>query len=349
LYKRGGVYWSYFYADGIRYQKSTGTGDRRQAKDIDRQYQDEENAKAHGLADSHPDLTFAALSARFIADGSPKHHHKDRLKHLLPFFGDVPIGKISKGLVENYRKQRYQGGSVSPATVNRDVSVLRRIMYWAVEQGLLAANPLTRVKMERERRTRRPVMNVGEEEKLLAVAAPHLRPLVIAALDTGMRRGELLNQRFDDVDFERNLLYVSKSKTPEGEAREIPLTARVRELLKASTKQTGVVFTYKGQPIHSLKHTWQTALKKAGLRHFRFHDLRHTCATRLLECGVIQEVRMALLGHSNHEKVHSIYAHVELPLKRAAIAKLEQWHKEQQQKLKEESDATSQADRTAAK
>lgn len=344
LYKRGGTFWAIWTSDGVRHQRSTGTGNRKLAERIEHQYKDEETARAHGLLDSQPELSFASLAAQFLADGNPKAHHKDRLKHLLPYFGDTAIGKISKGLVEQYRIVRYRQHHVSPATVNRDVSVLRRLLYWALEQGLLAANPLARIKLERERRTRRPVMSVAEECQLLAVAKPHLRPLIIVALDTGMRRGELLHQLWDDLDLERNLLFVTRSKTPEGEAREIPLSSRVGQILLGMPKQHGLVFTYHGQPIRSIKHSWQTALKKAGLRHYRFHDLRHTCATRLLECGVIQEVRMALLGHSNHEKVHSIYAHVELPLKRAAIAKLEQWLAEQQTKAKEESNAHTQAE-----
>jgi len=81
-----------------------------------------------------------------------------------------------------------------------------------------------------------------------------------------------------------------------------------------------------------VKRTWKTALKNAGIRHVRFHDLRHTFNTRLMEAGVLQEIRMALMGHSSGSKVHSIYTHIELPAKRIAIRKLEQWVKEQPQK-----------------
>ena len=93
-----------------------------------------------------------------------------------------------------------------------------------------------------------------------------------------------------------------------------------------------------------MKRSWKTALKNANLRHVRFHDLRHTFNTRLMEAGVLQEVRMALMGHSPGSKVHATYTHIELPVKREAIRKLEQWVKDQQkptpkQKTKEKKDA----------
>ena len=87
----------------------------------------------------------------------------------------------------------------------------------------------------------------------------------------------------------------------------------------------GVIFTYRHNPVRLLKTTWRTTLKNSGIRHVRFHDLSHTFNTRLMEAGVMQEVRMALMGHSSGQSVHSTYTHVELPVKRDAIAKLEQW------------------------
>src|SRR5260370_12767130 len=89
----------------------------------------------------------------------------------------------------------------------------------------------------------------------------------------------------------------------------------------------------RGAPLSWIRKGWLGALKRAKLRHFRFHDLRHTFNTRLMEAGVIQDVRMALMGHSVGSRVHSIYTHVELPVKREALARLEEWvrkHSQQQ-------------------
>lgn len=331
LLKRGAVWWSYFYVDGIRHQYSTGTGNRRQAEAVEQKRKAETNARRHQLIQANPDLTFGELAARFLANASPRPHHLDRLKCLLPYFANVPVLRLTKSMAADYRRCRKAAKPVSDATVNRDLSVLRHILYWAVDDALILANPLARLRLVRERRVKRRVVSVEEETRLLAAAPWHLRHLVIAALDTGMRRGELLGQRWEEVDFARRLLSVTKSKTPEGEAREIPLTDRMFRLLWLLRQEQGVVFTYEGRALKFLKTAWKQSLRRAGLRHIRFHDLRHTFNTRLLEAGVLQEVRMALMGHATGSKVHSTYTHVEMPVKREAIARLQQWVAAQRQ------------------
>jgi len=325
LWKRGRVWWTYVYVNGVRHAKSTGTSNRRVAEKIDQQFKEDLALARLGMRQPEPEMTFDALAARFIAEGSPKPWHLDRLKLLLPYFGETPIGQIQKALVRQYRAHRHAQKQVSDTTINRDLEALRHFLYWAVDEGILVANPLRRMPLVRERRKPRVVMSVAEEAKLLQAASPHLRSIIIAALDTGMRRGELLNQRWEHLDLVRGLLSVTHSKTAEGEAREIPLTRRLQALLAASANSTGLVFTFHGQPIRAVKTAWKATIRRAGIRWFRFHDLRHTFNTRLMEAGVKQEVRMALMGHSTGEDVNAIYTHVELPLKRDAIRKLEAW------------------------
>jgi integrase len=336
LWKRGKVWWAYFYVDGIRQQFSTGTSSRRQAERIVDKLKEEANTRRHHLVQQDPHLTFKELAALFLAGGGAKRYHLERLKELLPYFADVPVLRIHKGLAAEYRQRRQFGTTVSDATVNRDLSVLRHILYWGVDESLLIANPLSRLRLVRERRINRPVVSVEEEMKLLAHASEHLQWMIVAALDTGMRRGELLHQRREHIDMARRVLFVTKSKTPEGEGREIPLTNRVFEIIRQNPKGEGIVFTYHDRPIENIGKGWTRTVKRSGLRHIRFHDLRHSFNTRLLEAGVLQEVRMALMGHSTGGKVHATYTHVELPLKRDAIAKLEAWVNRQKQQLKEE-------------
>src|SRR5439155_6789415 len=106
----------------------------------------------------------------------------------------------------------------------------------------------------------------------------------------------------------------------------------------------GLVINFRGRPVRIVKRTWKTALKNAGIRHVRFHDLRHTFNTRLMEAGVLQEIRMALMGHSAGSKVHATYTHIELPAKREAIRKLEQWVEQQPQQMKENDNARSETE-----
>lgn len=339
LYRRGRKYSISIWVDGIRHLKSTGTTNRREAETIERAFREELNRRRHQIREASPDMTFADLAARFLADGSPRPYHLDRLKVLLPHFGECPIGNISKPSVREYRTARHKEKTLSEATLNRDIEVLRHLLYWAVDEGFLTANPLARVRLPKQRRKPRPILSLAEEAKLLVAAAPHLRQITVAALDSGMRRGELLTQLMEHIDLTRRVLLVTHSKTPGGEAREIPLTGRLAELLVtlAREKPEGLVFTFKGRSIHKIKTAWKAAIRRAGIRYSRFHDLRHTFNTRLMEAGVVQDVRKALMGHSSGEEVNSLYTHVELPVKREAIRKLEAWVEAQKQNYETES------------
>ena len=325
LYKRGGVYWSYIWQDGIRHAKSTGTGKIRSAQDFDRKHKTELELKKFRPAELNPEMKFGELFARFLADGEVKPFHIERSKAFLPYFAEMPIGEITKNEIIRYRKERHKQKRLSETTLNRDVEVIRHVLFWAVEERVLPANPLARTRLPRARRIKRPILSIQEEELLLAVAAPHLRRIIICALDTGMRRGEILSQRLEDVDLFRKVLLVSKSKTAEGEAREIPLTERLFKLLKSESKPDGLIFTFGDRPIHAVKTTWRTAVRKSGIRKFRFKDLRATFNSRLIEAGVIKDVRMELMGHSRNEDTNDLYSHIELPTLREAIAKLETW------------------------
>jgi integrase len=239
----------------------------------------------------------------------------------------MQIQAINTSAIRKYRQERNKEKTLTAATVNRDLSVLRRILNWGVEEGYLSANPLGRLHMERERRTKRPVMSVREEQQLIAASPVHLQRIILCALHTGMRRGEITSQRWEDIDFDNRILHVSHSKTPEGEAREIPLTTRLYELLKAIRRDRGPVFTYDGDAIKIFKTTWASSLRRSEIRHFRFHDLRHTANTRMMLAGVLQEIRREIIGHSSQRSrdVNDRYTQIELPEKREAIRKLEVW------------------------
>jgi integrase len=317
--------------------RSLDTANRREAERRARALEDELRAKRFECPELRPEMIVDELFTRFVAEGDVKVHHWDRSKHLLPFFGPMRIGQITRNDAPRYRKHRHEehlartskrknAKPLSDATVNRDLSFLRHLLYWAADEGFIPSNPLARIRMVRERRKRRPVMPVSEEVRLLATAAPHLVPIVTLALDTGMRRGELLHQLSEDIDWERRILFVTLSKTPEGEMRPIPLTRRAFELLSKLRKPSGLVFTFRGRAIRNLKTTWAAAVRRAAIPRYRFHDLRHTFNSRLVEVGVIADVRKELMGHSGGGDVHSIYTHVELPLLREAIARLDAWH-----------------------
>jgi len=349
LYKRGDVYWSAIWIDGVRQMRSLETSNRRRAEQLEQKWREELHTARFELPNLKPDMPFAELWARFLAEGDVKAYHRDRAKKLLPFFADSPIGRIRKNDIARYRKQRqsdYRKGQgtdapkpLSETTLNRDTEVIRHLLFWAADEGFIPANPIARIQMARERGKRRPVISVADELKLLAACAEHLKRIVIAALDTGMRRGELLNQLWEDVDFDRNVLSVTHSKTAEGEHRLVPLTSRLYATLDGLRKVSGIVFTYEGGPIRRIKTGWAGALRRAAIPPLRFHDLRHSFNSRLADLGVIADVRKALMGHSAGGDVNSIYTHSELPTLREAIGKLDAWHAEKARTLQASGEA----------
>jgi integrase len=335
LWRRpNGIYESHIMLDGVRYRKSTCTANKRLAEKIDRKHEEDLLARRFQVEEHrfNPAMLFAELATRFTRSGVAKPWHLDRLKIILPYFGGMEIGHISKSVVQRFRAHRHSLRKLTETTINRDIECLRRVLYWGVDEGFLPANPLSRLKLEKPRRKRRPILSLLEETKLLGAAAPHLQAIILFSLETGMRRGETLAQRWEHIDFSRRVLSVTHSKTAGGESREIPLSNRLFDLLSKRRQPGGLIFTYDGRPLRRIKTAWKAAVRRAQIRAFRFKDLRATFNSRLIEAGVIKDVRKELMGHSRNEDTNDLYSHIELPLLREAIQKLEQWREAQTRK-----------------
>ncbi|MGH7183385.1 MAG: site-specific integrase, partial [Nitrospiraceae bacterium] len=174
-------------------------------------------------------------------------------------------------------------------------------------------NPMHRVSMEPVRNEVDRWLTANEEERLLAVSSPWLREIIGLALNTGMRQGEILNLQWQDVDFARGVLMVMQSKN--GTHRTIPLNATVYELLAGKQATTGasrgsVFLTPLGNVLHVryLVREFYEARNRAGIPDFRFHDMRHTFATRLVQRGVDLYKVQRLLGHKTNLMTQR-YAH----------------------------------------
>jgi integrase len=346
LLKRGDTYTSMVWLDGVRYYRALHTGNKRTAEKLDQAFKEELQLKVYQQPQLNLEMTFDEVFSRFLAEADVKAFHTERSKYFLGFFGDLKVGRITRNDAIRYRKLRHAefasrqkkpGRKLTETTVNRDLEVVRRVLFWAADEGIVQHNPLARMPMVRERRRRRPVMSVADEVRFLAEAAPHLALIVTIALFTGMRRGEVLGQLWEHIDFDRRLLSVTKSKTAEGEHREIPISSQLMAALYPIRKSEGFVVTYDGEPMRRIKTAWAATIRRAGISYLRFHDLRHTFNSRLVEVGVIADVRKELMGHSHGGDVHSLYTHVELPTLRTAITRLESWHTAQVQALNQDS------------
>jgi integrase len=337
LYKRGDKFWAQFVVDGIRHQLPTGSSDRRQAERIERKLREEANLRRFDIITADPNLTVGEVVAKYLAANERNQFYDGRLKQLLPFFADIPVLRLTRNSASEYRQLRKKQSEVKDATVNRDLACLRHILYWAVEERLLLTNPFNRLKLPMEARTVVLVLALAEEDALLKSAPEHLRRMVLMSLYTGMRRSEIFNQRWEHVDLTRHLLYVTSSKTIGGELREIPLATPIFQMLSSIDQKNEHVFTYRGEPMGTYKTAWNHLVKTVLKRHFLFKALRSTFNTRLMEAGVVADVRRALMGHSAGKDVNlRHYTAVELPAKRRATQMLESWIAEQRKQAQTE-------------
>ncbi len=239
-------------------------------------------------------------------------HDEFRSRPLIEAMGNKTMDEISPILIEKYKRDRrvsktVRGTDRAPSTVNRELELLSKIFSLAIDQGLAIHNPCQKVKRFREDNERNRYLSDEEEPRLLSVLTgprASLRPLVVLAIHTGMRRGELLSLRWANVDFERGLVHVMNShreQTKSGHSRSIPMNRIAKEQLLSLHRDTGdteYVFVNRatGKPRADVK-TGRSACRDAGLEDFRFHDLRHTAATRLGDAGVDTRRIMAILGH----------------------------------------------------
>lgn len=232
------------------------------------------------------------------------------LDALIEFFGAKRLRSIKPNDLDSFKSARLKnvtkrGTKRNIATVNRELSLLRSMLNFAVQNDWIIQNPFAKTKgiiavsaeTERDR-----ILSFDEEFRLLAVCIDrraHLRPILICALDTAMRRGEIFKMRWSDVDFVNGKIHIPQTNTKTEESRTVGITPRLREelelLWKISPKNPNeIVFGI----TDSIKKAWKTACELAGTENFRFHDCRHTATTRMIASGSPHTEVMKITGHS---------------------------------------------------
>lgn len=293
-----------------------------------------------GLSGKHK--TFKQMMDQYMSEYSiPKKASSERdlssLSHLLPFFGSRKISEITPKLIYEYKNRRRSEGA-SPCTINRELALMKHAFNLAVrEWEWVRENPVIRVSMEKEPPSRDRWLTCGEEDALLPVCSPWLREMVIFGIESGCRREEILSLTWKDVDLFKKVVTIFAKKT--GDRRTIPLTARAFDILvskeKARTKRRSIkredfVFPHPGRQkvnFHTLRWAFEKALEKAKIEGFRFHDLRHTFASRLAQQGVDPYTIQKLMGHKTFTTTQR-YAHHYSESLRSGIKALEDYRSE---------------------
>lgn len=329
--KRGARWWYDFSVHKVRYRGSLPQArTKRKAQDL------EYRLRASAYDGNGPRRNTTTLG-EFIEEvfwpwalvnySTPRQSHWSHVLAVKEFFCMTKLREITPMQIERFKQHRIntpiKSGKVrKPGTVNRDLGILSRLLSMARDNGLIPENPSSRVRRLRDQNERARFLNLDEQERLLAVMvgryAISVRPIFILALNTGMRRGEMINLRWSDVNWERNVIVVRKTKT--GFVRSIPINQRVAEVLKSRPHEIDSERVFSILP-KTLWSAFRTLTKRAGLKDLRFHDLRHTFATRLSDAGADPFTIADLLGHRNLNMTKR-YTHVLESNRQHALATL---------------------------
>ena len=187
------------------------------------------------------------------------------------------------------------------STINRELACLKSILKRAERQSKISNNPTRFIGLLEEDNVRDRILTESEYKALVLAAPQHLKPIIITASETGMRRGEILGLTWDRVNLQEGLIRLDGLHTKTKRGRKVPVSPALKLVLEPMQKKQGPVFSYRGQPMRDLKSGFKAACKKAGIEDFRFHDLRHCFVTNTRRRGVPDRVIMAITGHTTLE------------------------------------------------
>lgn len=328
VYKRGKNYYILYHYQGRRIREKVGP-DYNDALDA---FYSRKGDIARGKFDLHkvyPSPLFEDFAQKYLEWAKLNHRSyqtmdQSRSKRLLRFFKGKRLHEITTWLIDKYKSERIR--EVSPSTLNRELSVLSSMFSRAIKWEVLKDHPMKGGKVQklREESQKERILEEEEEEALLANSSGWLKDMIMHALDSGMRLSELTHLKWEDVDLTHQFLTVRNTKS--GKDRKIPLTTRVITVLRKrmDTKEdSGYVFPHgQGNQLWRVRSAFVRLLKRTNLNGLRFHDLRHTFATRLVTGGADLSTVQKLLGHQDIRMTQR-YSHPSSEDMKKAISVLE--------------------------
>jgi integrase len=306
IYKRGKIYWvRYSGLDGKTVFESSGSEKFGDAQTL---YINRKNSIKEG---KQPEIkkienhSFKELSEKYLQWINGRHlsavTKAYRINDLVSHFGSIPLRRFNTLLAEQYQTELMNRG-LKPASVNKNISILKAMFKKAVDWNMVEEETLKyirRVKNLTENNRRLRYLSKEECQTLISACNGHLKSIVTFALNTGCRKGEILNLRWENVDLKHGFILLDKTKN--GDRREIPINGTVRGILQGLTRRLDVPCVFfdsaTGKPYGDVKRSFNTATRRAGIRDFHFHDLRHTFASHLVMAGVDITTVKELLGH----------------------------------------------------
>ena len=342
LYKRGEVWWiRYAGLDGRIIRESTKF---TKFKDAETKLFERKNGIKEGKEPETKRIenhTFNDLKKEYLKWAERQRSFKSKqgfIKQLGEAFGNLPLRRFNTMLIEQYQTERLQKGKRTvkvklgdmvveetrpnkPATANRLVATLKHMFTKAVEWDMVEETVLKRVRKAKfleENNRRLRFLSKEECQELIKACDLHLKPIVVAALNTGMRKAEILGLTWDRVDLNHGFILLDRTKN--GERREIPINATLREALtelsqgtKERPRRIDVPHVFydppTGKAFKDVKRSFASACRRSKIVNFHFHDTRHTFASHLVMAGIDLTTVKELLGHK-HLTMTLRYAHL---------------------------------------
>lgn len=331
VFRKNGEFWIDYYANGQRKREKVGPSKtladkalmKRKIQIAEGKFLEIDNRKKIRFKD------FAPIYSEIYASKKRSWESTDQqyLKRLTPFFGNKFLHEITSLMVHRYQTERreavtFKGTKVSAAYVNRELACLKCMFNKAIEWDYLKENPVNKIKFEKENNKRIRFLEKEELKHLLECCNEHMRAMVILAVNTGMRKAEIRYLKWQDVDFHRGIITLHYTKN--GETRRIPLnnTARVTLMQIGRHLTSPYIFCDDGGAPLKIRSAFEGALRKAGIKDFHFHDLRHTAASYLAMSGVDLNTIREILGHKSLEMVLR-YAHLSPTYQANAVSRLD--------------------------
>jgi integrase len=360
-HKKSGLYMA-------RYTVQTSTGSKRKAiygktrREVDEKLTKAKADRDGGLVFDADSMKLGDYLERWLADSVrdtvrpttfERYEQIVRL-HIRPVLGEVKLKNVTSAHVRGLYRQKLDDG-LSPRTVQYVHVTLHKALKQAIADGLIPRNATEAVKPPQVRREElRPL--TAEQVKVLFEAAKgdRLEALYVLAITTGLRQGELLGLKWDDIDLEVGTLQVRRTLTTakggpvlsapntKGSRRTVRLSQTALEVLRSHLErqleeidragdlwhENGLIFASEvGEPLgrqYVTARRFKPLLKRAGLPEIRFHDLRHTCATLLLSKNVNPKIVSEMLGHATIAITLDTYSHVLPTMQESAAAAMEQ-------------------------
>jgi len=337
-----------FSYQGRQIRRSTGEMDKKLAERI---YFKVLRLMADGTwvetPTAQPHRTVKDLLERYLRDYSAPNkaagtHRRDQslAAHVLRAFGEVPLDQLRPAQLAEYKARRRAQG-VAPKTLNDELGLLGHAYKLGMrEWEWVTDNPVLKIAKEKVRNLIERWLTPEEEQRLLAASPPWLQEIILFALHTGMRRGEILTLQWTHVDLARRTLTILEQKN--GARDTLPVNDTAMQVLQARaavrTSQAAYVFVNGAdhpRNARNLLRAFYAAMRKAEITRFRFHDLRHTFATRLIQAGVdvytVQKLgrwkTIAMVLRYAHHQPESLRSGAEVldRLRRESSTTLAQW------------------------